>query len=296
MMNNNFPLKFGGFLIVIATIYWRFLRPRAQGDINFTYTNVKFLCYCFSILTLSIALLMIIFLPIYLKYIAPKLLVNFNTSEKSGVKKLQEKGVKFLLKIHETYDRMLHEFFFPFYQKHFDKNRELWESFVIFFRNYKKHITPTLYIFYFLPPCIISFTYFVEVVVYHKFMYFPLVIFCMIFPISIRIIFYILRFHCKEVEKFLNSHVILFQTNEDGTKFYVWQENSSIIPENRTDELLFEIVSVKEQNLKDLKLFKLYRDSLYFFKARPYFHIFSLLCWLISLSTILYLMLSNAST
>lgn len=190
---------------------------------------------------------------------------------------------------------MLNEFFITFYNKHLDKNRDAWDNFVIFFRNYDKYMTVTLYIFYFLPPCIISFTYFLEVVIFHKFTYFPIVIFLMIFPISIRIIFYALRFHCREVEKFFDSQVKVLQTNEDGSKYYIWHENCFIFPENRTDELLLEIATVKEQNLKDIELFNIYRDCLYFFKYRPLFNIFSLLCWLISLSTLMYLMLSNPS-
>lgn len=280
--------RYGGLLIVLFTVYWRFLRPRTIGALDLTYSNVKIILYCISILSLSITLLLIILVPLYLKYLiakSDKKVIN------GAMTKIRENMVKYLGEIYKKYNKMLYEFFYPLYQKYSD-TYVIWMKLIYFGIRCKPYIDKISKIFYFLPPCIISFIYFLEVVKYHYFTYFPLAIFLMIFPISIRVFLYVIKVHCEDFDKGLSTIVKIVRENEDGVKVYDWHKNAPY-PEAQTPERLFDTARMKEINLEALELFKSYKERLLFFPFRLYFHIFSLLCWLISLSTLLYLMLYN---
>jgi len=93
-----------------------------------------------------------------------------------------------------------------------------------------------LLLFYFLPPCLIAFTYFVEVIIFHCFTYIP-AIFLMIFPIGFRAILYSLRLYCRKLQETFDE-TIIEKKLENGGREYSWGNNSSILPESRTEEVL----------------------------------------------------------
>lgn len=71
-------------------------------------------------------------------------------------------------------------------------------------------------------------------------------------------------------------------------------KNIQSTSEKQLDSYLLELALLRENNLITLELFRVFRYKLYAHKIRPFFNIFSILCWLISISTLLYLMLIHA--
>jgi hypothetical protein len=290
---NNFYIKaffaLCGFLIVFWTLYMRFLRPRAIGEVDFTYSNTKLCMYIFLIFIFSIVLISAIFIPIFIK-----ILKNFNKNPNKDTNffKLQEKFVKFSGKIHEFYEKSIEAFYQPLYKKLVPNFPLIWYFCYNFAVGSQKHFEIYLIIFSYLPPCIISVTYFIEVVILNKFTYFPLAIFLMIFPIGLRICLYNIQMLAKHIEDEVNLHIRLVEKFPNKEKVWKWTDASNYIDEFKTNEQLNAFVEVKEENKLRIELFDLYRKYLNSYYVRPYFIAFSSTFWLISFSYMVYRILN----
>lgn len=288
-MRINYQL--GGLFIISSIIFFRFLRPRAFGPIDLTFTPIKCLIYIFLIFCFTLTLLFLIFLPIYYKYInnMAKDTTIFIKNKNTLFLRAQLKIYEFFGKINVIYNTMLDEFFLKYIYENQYISTELFEN-LVNFANKIKHFYFYFYIFYCLPPCIISFTYLIEVIIYQNFTYFPFSIFLMLFPLTIRAILYSIQFYSRKLKDDSDIY-IKYISIED--KSYTFREDSPIPLEEQTQNLLQFIINRRETSLQNIKMFNLYRDILYFDTYKIYFHYFSVLCWLTSFSTLLFLILNN---
>ena len=130
-------------------------------------------------------------------------------------------------------------------------------------------------------------TYLIEVIIYKEFTYFPYAIFLMIFPIGLRIILYFVRSYCIHIDKKLKEII------EEMVKHYKLTSNAYQFISK--EDLTFEMISVMAQLIHDcsaiLNSCNNFRDHLYFNQSKLYYQIFSIICWLISFSTLLYYIL-----
>ena len=293
---NTIFLKFGGIFIIFYTLYFRFIRPRATGPIDVTYTEFKFYLYIFLICTFFLTLIIVIITPIYLRYLIKlgKNLENknFTLDKTTRFVKIQKFFIGVVTNLYNIYEKMLEASIAPFFHKHFEKHLNLVSKLLGLIFIIQKHLHLFINVFYFLPPAIISFTYFIEVIIFKEFTYFPYVIFLMIFPISIRILLYSTRLFCNKLEATLNLDLKVHETLKEGI-IYAWTDNPSVSEEYKTDEVLQMLVNSKHQNLKIIEILNNIRFQLYTLPARLYFQIFSLSCWLSSFSFQLYLILLN---
>ena len=285
---NTIFLKFSGIFIIFYTLYFRFIRPRATGPIDVTYTEFKFYLYIFLICTFFLTLIMIISAKIFVN----NLLKQIPPNRESYFFKFKEKIVYLGRALNEIYDKMVEQISLPFFNKSIERYPIGWVTLREFVRSWSKNLGLILIIFYFLPPMLISFTYFIEVVIYKEFKYFPLIIFLMVFPIGVRILLYSVRLHCKKSKEIFDK-TIIEKKLEGGRRQFSWGKDPFIPEEERNELFLHGCVKLRQENLGYIELFDLYRFNLYILPARLYFQIFSLSCWLSSFSFQLYLILLN---
>ena len=283
MKSFSFFWKLGGGFIIFTIIYIRFIRSRATGPIDLTYTEVKFYLYIWLIFTFSLVLVGIIILPIYLRYFGRRA-----ESKNTLFSRIQFSIHKILAFIHETYEKMIEAFYLPLLQKHLEKYRTLWYTITRYI--YSLRLKFIFRFFYFLPPAIISLTYLIEVIIYHEFTYFPYVIFLMIFPIGIRVLMYNIQQYILNMLSCSND-IIIMKTTEDGRIAFSFTDYIPI--EKQTEEYLAMFVEAHIEMLHWEKLFEHSRKYFIFSNEKTFFQIFSLLCWISSFSFLLYLILLN---
>jgi hypothetical protein len=281
-----------GFLIVFWTLYVRFLRPRAIGEVNFTYSDIRFIIYLWLIVVFTIILISVLLIPSYLKYINK--LAKKKDPTKSFFFAPQQKILCFLSNIHQFYDKSIETFYTPLYRKIERKFPNFCKNIAIRGSDFlQKSVIAKIIILSYLPPCIISVTYFIEVVILNKFTYFPLAVFLMIFPIGLRIFLYTASWHVKTLDIQLGEAIKLVETFTNGNESWTWADNSWVDQDARCEELLNELVSLKYENKDLVEFFDDFRNILNGLSLRIYFVAISSTFWLISFSYMLYKILNN---
>ena len=282
MKSFSFFWKLGGGFIIFTIIYIRFIRSRATGPIDLTYTEVKFYLYIWLIFIFLLALVGIVMFPVYLRYLARH---RNDIIEPKNTLFLRIKNFiyKILAFISNTYIRMIEAFYLPLLQKHLEKHSRIWykiTKFIYFFPLYL-----VFRFFYFLPPAIISLIYLIELTFYHNFTYFPYAIFLMIFPIGIRVLLYNIRQYILLMEK--SSEEILVITPKGDDLIYSFSDNFP--KERQTEEHIIQLILLKKEVSDFDVVFTHVRNFLILSSEKKYFQIFSLLCWLTSFSIRLYI-------
>ena len=101
MIKNQFKNIYAlcGGLLVFFIIFFRFIRKRAFGPIDFTFSYTKAITYFFSICIFSLTLILVIALPFYNKYLK-KVIANPEEFIKSETRffTLQKKALKLELR------------------------------------------------------------------------------------------------------------------------------------------------------------------------------------------------------
>jgi hypothetical protein len=277
-----------GFLIIFWTLYMRFLRPRAIGEVDFTYSNTKLCMYIFLIFIFSIPIITLLLILYYSKHIEK---IKNKTIDNDSY--FYKPFFKLFAKIHHFYNKSIETFYHPFCLKIDKKYPNFLLFFYIFGRDtFQKHLERYLIIFSYLPPCIISFTYFIEVVILNKFTYFPLAVFLMIFPIGMRIFLYNIQLYANQVEKSLAAAIKLVETFPNGVECWTWADNSWVAQEIRSQALLEEFLQKKTENIDTLKMFEYFRTRLNIYYVRFYFSAISSTFWIISFSYMVYRILN----
>jgi hypothetical protein len=278
-----------GFLIIFWTLYMRFLRPRAIGEVDFTYSNTKLCMYIFLIFIFSLPIIILLLLRFYSSKLSEKIKNKTIGNDSYFYKRLSE----FLPKIREFYEKSLETFYHPFYLKINEKFPDFWYFFYIFGRDtFRIHLERYFIIFSYLPPCIISVTYFIEVVILNKFTYFPLAVFLMIFPIGMRIFLYNIQLYGNLAEECFAKAIKLVKTFPDGGELWTWADNSWVAQEIRYQALLEELARAKKENISILKMFEYFRTRLNTYYVRFYFSAISSTFWIISFSYMVYRILN----
>ena len=304
MMNYkyNFFLRLMGGFFIFFTLYMRFIRSRAIGPIDFTYTEMKFYLYIYLISIFSVTLIIMILIPIYLKHMGKIFIkikkhedVNFNTP----FFKIRNFLIKTFIKVHKNYDKMIEAFYKPIYvkcQNTFPKFWPICSNFICTHVLY--NMIPFFIVFSYLPPCLVAFTFFFETVIKNEYYYFPLVIFLMILPIGTRILFYSVKLYTEHFQQYL-SNIIKVQEipTPDGLTFgYTWADNVSL-PELEEDDYTLELLNNFVQRLRknngEIIIITSLRESLNTAYFRKYFVILSMTFWISSFSYLLYNIIIN---
>jgi hypothetical protein len=289
--------KIGGAIIVFSIIFIRFLRPRASGFIDFSYSTNKVYFYSILIISFSISLIILIGLQIYFLYHLFIKKDNEQPLNEQAVNKtnlfykMQNILIDKFIKFRDVYQKMLDSFYLPFYRltMHPDFIQRHLDFLYLILKYTVRKAKIIMHIFYFLPPCIISLTYLIELVFYNCFTYFPYSIFLMIFPLIIRIYLYHLGLFCPETQNYVEQIVTLKDRSNDNN-YYEWAEGFN--EEYKSDELLY-VACKNHQRIRLLtEYFNGLRKIIFFAYARLIYPPFSLLCWIISFSYILYRILN----
>lgn len=285
MTTNKLKISFG-ILIISLILFFRFFRQRTSGPIDITYTNSKFFLYFFlSLFFFSLILFWIIFL--------------FSFLQKDEKKKniLVIKIKKFLYTkytlIRNKYNTYIDAVYEPIYILIHLKFPNFWFWFSENAIKVAPYWSQIISILYFFPPCLVSFIFFYETIICKNYIYFPYIIYFMIFPLLIRLFVYILIYYVKQVDKILFFYIKLYgKINEDMLQ-YAWADNAPILPEQKTNENLFHYVHLKHTNLYKLDIFTQYQKNLQFSVYRFPYLLFSLLCSFSSFVFLFYLMYQN---
>lgn len=289
MKTNTFNfLVFGGFVIICTTVYMRFIKERTTGPINVEYTEIKYYLYLFLILTFLLTLLFLIIRPIYVNFIEKR--AKKNELKLSWHLKFLGRYLEKFIYFLGIYHKMLEALF---------NWLQLWNykpMIFIFIKimdisiKFEPYYRSFINIFYFLPPCLIAMTYLIEVI--HKnFIYFPLSIFLMIFPLTIRLILYSTKTYCLFFINEFNAGIIVIK-NPDGSAIFEI-DNNFLAPEYQTTDALVEVFKVKKNYENALNLLNFYYSCLSALIEKKYYQIFSVTCWLISFSFMLYYILPH---
>jgi len=243
---------------------------------------------------LGVSGLLVATAPFYFHYLSARGKAIKNDGFKFDESKISFKIQHYLLRFVEffrsNYEKMLTSFYTPIINKFMDNSPVIWHDLLSIILSYYYYIKIFLIIFYFLPPCIISFTYLVEVAYFRSFTYFPYMIFLMVFPLGIRVFLYHAEQYCEKVLELLNAVLILVK-EEDNDQTYVWSDE---LDENfRTPEDFSLFVYSAKKNKALIRLFKGVRYHIYTSYTRIFLNIFSITCWLSSFSFLLYLIISN---
>jgi hypothetical protein len=275
---------FIGMIIGVNIIYiYRVYNQKFFGFIDFSYNSTNKVLITFIL----ISLILLILLQIYLLY------VFTNKQEEPSklfilIRKLLEMATTF----RDLYQKMLDSFYVPFFRlKLF--SYPLQKSFGIFnfILKYKPNeIKSIIRTYYYLPPCVISLTYLIEVVYNNCLTYFGYSIFLMVFPLIIRIYVYHLGLFCAEAKNFFDLAIVL-KEDQKGNSHYNWTNNSFMPQHMMTDEILFQLAEYHQKYVYLQVLFNILIEFIYFLPERLIYYCFSLLCWIISFSYILYRML-----
>ena len=281
-----FVLKFGGGLIICYIIWARVLRKRAMGPINLNFTELKFYIYIFLVCSFVLGLLLILASPIFF-LIRTKVITHPNENTNTFSFKFHTKIMKYTGKVSDFYNLMLVSFYSPIMNKFLDNTPPFWFKFLNFILKHCDKTMIILNIFYFLPPCIISLTYFLEVIIYREFTYFPYVVFLMIFPLGIRAFIFHVQYFCVEIKNELSTYIKVVKKCDDGD-IYNWVDDFD--EKERSLELLQVFLTMKSENKALIELFEVIKSYLYTANVRIFYNLFSILCWLSSFSFFLYFM------
>ena len=119
--SNPFVLKLGGGLIVFSTLYFRFIRSRAVGPLDLTYTDFKFFLYIFLISIFLISLIVVILAPFYIRYLVKesKGIINKTLTYNPNTifSKMQRKLINTSIAFHKFYEKFLESFYAPLFHK-----------------------------------------------------------------------------------------------------------------------------------------------------------------------------------
>lgn len=263
----------GGILLFLSLFYWRFLRERPAGALNLDYSNSTLFLYivsiCFMLLTL------------YSMLISSQSIENID--KKNYVYCIIKKFITLKQKLSILYNEFIKDFYdfilykISSYIKFMHYITPIWYSMHTYFYFF-------IHVFIFLPPCLVSLAFFIDIVILKSFTFFPKSIFFLLVPLLLKAIAY-------SVKELLETDLGTVQRNiyfdpgaPDGEKYYIRKELWNIKPELAyiLHTKLNYFLSEYEKNLKFMEKSEEFEN--YMIKKYPklYYQLVSSILWIIS--------------
>lgn len=258
-----------GLLALSIWFFLRFIKERPYGEILLTFSLVKILSYALSII-----------LAIFTIFVLINNIFSIITLENKEKSKIVEK----FLELSTFVKKMVEEFFDTFFARiilRIPKSEQIFNFFMFFFWKTRNYYRLIVNIFIILPRCIVSLSFFIDVVIYRNFYYFPKLVILLLIPFLLKSLIWFVNKHCSD---FCYSMESLLDRKSEPNGSYTFSIRPAALEEY--SELAHKIMNNLEYFLRDYDVYTIIMDQIKVMDTswpeKVIFQIMNSILWIIS--------------